>query len=129
MFLSLLEYFPQEAGSMNSIFGGRLRRVIDASDTGETHDVEPAQAAKKSDKRAGFFANLNSAISIRYKLLFAIGVVAALTLVAAGSSIYSFSQIRNSFNELAHQGIAAIADASKLAVRSTQVATAAVDIS
>ena len=103
--------------------------TIDASDAGETHNVEPAQAAKKSKNRPDFFPNLNSAISIRYKLFFAIGVVAALTLVAAGASIYSFSQIRNSFNELAHQGIPAIADASKLAVRSTQVATAAVDIS
>lgn len=95
----------------------------------ETHEATPAENVKKSGGRSGLFAKLNSSISIRYKLLFAIGIVAALTLVAAGVSIYSFSHIRNSFNVLAHQGIAAIADASKLAVRSTQVATAAVDIS
>ena len=103
--------------------------TINAKDADEMNDVSSTGAARKSKGRVGLMAKFNSSISIRYKLLFAIGTVAALTLIAAGASIYSFSQIRNSFNLLAHQGIAAIADASKLAVRSTRVATAAVDIS
>ena len=80
-------------------------------------------------KSKNIIAQLNSAISIRYKLLSAFGVVAALTLIAAGVGIYSFSQIRSSFDELTNQGIAAVANASKLAVRSNRVATAAVDLS
>ncbi len=103
-----------------------MSTTVDAGKTsGENHD----KSSNKSIGRFGFITKLYTAISIRYKLLSAFGIVAALTLIAAAVAIYSFSQIRNSFDQLANQGIAAVADASKLAVQSTRVATTSVDIS
>jgi methyl-accepting chemotaxis protein len=62
-------------------------------------------------------------------LLLALGVISLLTIVSVGSGIFSFSQIRTSFDELTQKGIASISDASNLAIQSNIVATAAVDIS
>jgi len=99
------------------------------TETQETDSQETETGADSVKKAKSLFAQLASTISIRYKLLSAFGVVALLTLIAAGVGVYSFSQIRSSFDELTHQGIAAVADASQLAVRSNRVATAAVDLS
>lgn len=92
-------------------------------------DPTAPETEEKAKKSSSIAATIASAISIRYKLLSAFGIVALLTLVAAGVGIYSFLQIRQSFDDLTNKGIAAVANASKLAVRSNRVATAAVDLS
>jgi len=100
------------------------------TDGSQVSEASPVpETDEKANKSKSIIAKLNSTISIRYKLLSAFGVVATLTLIAAGVGIYSFSQIRTSFDELTSQGIDAVANASKLAVRSNRVAAAAVDLS
>ncbi len=84
-------------------------------------DSSPDQTKKKMA--------FGTAIPIRYKLLIALGAITILTIITAGSGVFSLSQIRSNFDELADKGIASVADASKLAVQSNNVATAAVDIS
>jgi methyl-accepting chemotaxis protein len=99
----------------------------------ETEQDTPAEEKNAPDsvieKKPGKLAALGSSIAIRYKLMMALSALTLLTIVSAGSGVFSLSQIRFSFDELAQKGIASVAEASNLAVQSTKVATAAVDIS
>jgi len=91
----------------------------------------PADAANANTTKnsPGKSSAWGSSIAIRYKLFTALGVLVILTIMSVGSGVFSLSQIGFSFDELAEKGISSVADASKLAVLSNQVATAAVDIS
>lgn len=93
-----------------------------------------AEAAAAPDKRqepktrSGLFG-FKLAMTIRYKLISAIGAIAVLAVIASGVGVYSFSQIRVSFKELATNDLSAMADASGLAIQSNRVSTAAVELS
>jgi len=89
---------------------------------------EASKGQKAASKHAGLFT-LASSISIRYKLLIALSAITFLTLVSSGSGVFSMMQIRHSFDELAENGIGSVVDASKLAVQSNRIGTAAVELS
>ncbi|MDH3580342.1 MAG: methyl-accepting chemotaxis protein [Hyphomicrobiales bacterium] len=91
------------------------------------HSSKKKEKRKKAKNQPG--RRINLALSIRYKLMLAFGAVVVLTLVAVGVGIYSFAQVRHSFDTLANRDIAAVADASSLAVQSNRVSKAAVDLS
>ncbi len=103
----------------------------DTESTGKP--AAPVEGAKKPGIFAlngrSMFAGLGASLGIRYKLFIALGVLTLLTIISAGSGFFSLSSIRSDFDELAQKRIAAVADASTLAVQSNQIATAAVEIS
>ncbi|RME96884.1 MAG: HAMP domain-containing protein, partial [Alphaproteobacteria bacterium] len=100
--------------------------MSDVAETGVAEQSQAPESGGAESKAGGLFG---IALSIRYKLFLAFGVVAALTIVAAVLGVVSFAKVRGSFEDLATHGIAAVADASKLAVQSNRIANAAVDLS
>ncbi|MDA7947115.1 MAG: methyl-accepting chemotaxis protein [Hyphomicrobiaceae bacterium] len=103
----------------------------------DTTTTETSGTAGEDSKRPGIFslngrsmfAGLGASLAIRYKLLIALGVLTLLTIISAGTGVFSLSSIRSDFDNLAEKRISAVADGSKLAVQSNQIATAAVEIS
>ncbi len=100
-------------------------------DSAEMKIERGAEAADK--KRFGWLLRIptfaqTKTMSIRYKLFSAIGVIAALAMLASGVGIYSFSQIGVSFERLINKDFASVADASALAVQGNQVAAAAIEL-
>ena len=89
---------------------------------------EDAAVPPKQDRKSRFSFNFTKQIGIRYNLFGAIGTMALLAIIAAGVGIYSLSEIRTSFDDLANRGISAVAGASGLAVQSNRVANAAVNL-
>lgn len=95
--------------------------------TTEETDMAPESAPEENSGSSLFGFNL--AMTVRYKLISAIGAIAALAVIASSIGIYSFSHIRSGFHELATKDLSAVADASGLAIQSNRVATAAVELS
>ncbi|MEM8744204.1 MAG: methyl-accepting chemotaxis protein [Pseudomonadota bacterium] len=105
-----------------------------SNDTVSTGNSDPATEEKKPSSMfalngRSMFAGLGASMAIRYKLMIALGVLTVLTIISAGTGVFSLSSIRSDFDELAQKRIAAVADGSKLAVQSNKIATAAVEIS
>lgn len=64
-------------------------------------------------------------LRIRGKLFAAVGMIVALTAIAVGIGLYSFRSVERGFDQLAQHSLPSIGGAARLAVTSSDIATAA----
>ncbi|MGD9868158.1 MAG: methyl-accepting chemotaxis protein [Hyphomicrobiales bacterium] len=84
----------------------------------------PSAAVAQDGKDRGVLG-AGGALRVRHKLLMAIFAISAITIVIAGTGIYSFGRAKDSFQDLSENKINAVSGAAKLATEANQVVSAA----